>query len=1246
MSDKPRQHHSKTDDPKRGDLDEARLKSAVEIYYALFNTTSDGVWIHGLDGVIREVNDAYCRMSGYSREELTGMPVSTLEAVESPEEVAAHIRKVVEKGGHDRFDSQHRRKDGRVIDVDITALYLEHEGGRMAIFARDITERKQVEREIRNLARLPEENPSPVLRISREGVILYANPAAMPLLWEGDNEGGGNVPDVLRAFIEEVFAEQSSKTFEVERDGRIWSFVVTPIRDSGYANFRGRDVTDQRRAEEALHVAVERLERAQTGAGVGIWDWDIATGHIEWSSYMFELFGLDESKAVASFEAWENILHPEDREAVGLRIDQALKDRTLLQSEYRIIRPDGQMRWINAVGRSTYDAEGNPLRMAGICTDITGRRQTEEAVRESEEKYRLLADSIADGFYALDSGWRFVYVNDATVEYLGKSRDELLGRHLLEIFPDVRGTIFETEYRRVIEAGEIAHFEAPSVVTGRVVEVNAYPGPGHMIVLFRDVTERNQAEQELRLQSTALNAAANGIVITDREGHIQWVNDAFTRLTGYSAAEAIDNNPRVLKSGHHDQQFYKNLWDTVLSGRVWHGEIVNKRKDGRLYTEEMTITPVLDAAGSVTNFIAIKTDITARKMAEEAVAEANARVQRLLSANVIGIAEFDATKIVNANRALLDMTGYSERDVLRGKIDWREITPPEYAERDNRAWREMMEHGECLPYEKEYITRDGKRIPILIAGVRLTEDPVTGVFLNLDITDWKLMERELRETTHFAEHLFESSLIGLTRFDANGLVDANDAFLDMVGYSREDLYGGIINIRAITPPEYAALDQRAMGEMLATEESTAHEKEYFRKDGSRVPVLIGRKLIKESPLEWVAFVLDLTERKRAEADLERVRTEFLGEVSHELKTPITAIKGCASMALSAGTPPDPSETRELFEVVDTQANRLTDLVSNLLDMTRIEAGRLPIEPTETEVGKILEEAKTIFEHSRYAHSLQIELPARLPRVKADGRRIVQVLSNLCSNAAKFSSPNTPIVMSAEHSDGEVVVSVCDSGVGVPADKMPLLFQKFTQIHTVGAKGTGLGLFICKGIIEAQGGRIWAESAGEGQGTTFSFALPAIAHRPGARRKASAVPSSRAGKRRPVDMSGGRRRVVAIDDEPHILRYLEHCLKTANYDVASTTDPRAATRLVESHKPDIVLLDMRLPGTSGLEVLEKIRTFSDVPVAFITATANREDVERGRHFGGTTWLEKPFSREALLEHVRGIASYRRRRKEKA
>ena len=1010
-------------------------------------------------------------------------------------------------GVHRRFYSVHhtpiRDAEGDIVGAGEVAL--------------DVTAQQRAEREVESLARFPEENPNPVLRLSRKGTVLYANPPAQAILREDGSAVGERAPAFQRAMARRALDTGAAMTVDVERGGILWSFLVAPLADAGYANLYGRDITDRKRAEEAL--------------------------------------------------------------------------------------------------------------------------------RESEEKFKLIATHMPDHILVQDKDLRYTWVLNPQ---LGLTLDDMIGKTDFEFLPKEDAANLTTIKRRVLDTGNPEYVTAP--LASREGGTEYFEGsyvPTHdaegqvsgLIGYFRNVTERVKTEEELRLQSTALQAAANGIVITDREGTIRWVNQAFTRLTGYSAAEAIGDNPRILKSGHHDEAYYRKLWGTILAGRVWQGEIVNKRKDGRLYSEEMTITPVIDSAGAVTNFIAIKQDITGRKRAEEELRRATERIEKLLGANLFGIAEFDATKIVSANRALLDMTGYSERDVARGRIDWREITPPEYTERDNRAWREMMEHGECLPYEKEYITRDGKRIPILIAGVRLTEDPVTGVFLNLDITDWKLMERELLETTHYAEHLFESSLIGLTRFDTEGLLDANDAFLKTVGYTREDLEAGLIDIQAMTPPEYAALDEPAMREMLTAEEAAPHEREYIRKDGSRVPVLVGRKLFKESPPEWVAFVLDLTERKQAEADLDRVRTEFLGEISHELKTPLTAIKGCASMALSSAKPPDPAEARELFEVVDAQANRLTDLVGNLLDMTRIEAGRLSIEPAEVDLTKILDEARVIFEHSRYPHSLQVELPPRLPAVKADSRRIVQVLTNLYSNAAKYSSPDTPIVVSAHHAGREVIVSVRDRGTGIPVDKIPLLFQKFVQVHIMGAKGTGLGLFICKGIVEAQGGRIWAESDGEGRGTTFSFALPAV---PGTAR-AARTKTGATGKRGAGAARRSRGRVVAIDDEPHILRYLEHCLRTANYQVAMTTDPFAAPALVKSQDPDIVLLDMRLPGTSGLEVLEEIRKFSNVPVTFITATANREDVVRGQQFGGTTSLDKPFSREELLDHVHAILAQHRRRK---
>jgi PAS domain-containing protein len=235
----------------------------------------------------------------------------------------------------------------------------------------------------------------------------------------------------------------------------------------------------------------------------------------------------------------------------------------------------------------------------------------------------------------------------------------------------------------------------------------------------------------------------------------------------------------VLKSGEHDAKFYKNLWETILSGRVWQGEMVNKRKDGRLYNEEMTITPVRDASGAISRFIAIKQNITERKRAEDELRHANARIQKLLSANVIGIAEFDATKIVSANRALLDMTGYGARDVARGRVDWREITPPEYAERDNRAWREMMEHGEC------HHTKGTSRANACPSHRRRKVDggPSNRRVPEPGIPDWKLMEKTAGDN---ALRTTSSTPVSSAARSDNEGCSTRTMLLEMVGYTRED----------------------------------------------------------------------------------------------------------------------------------------------------------------------------------------------------------------------------------------------------------------------------------------------------------------------------------------------------------------------------------------------------------------------------------------------------------------------------
>jgi PAS domain S-box-containing protein len=384
----------------------------------------------------------------------------------------------------------------------------------------------------------------------------------------------------------------------------------------------------------------------------------------------------------------------------------------------------------------------------------------------------------------------------------------------------------------------------------------------------------------------------------------------------------------------------------------------------------------------------------------------------------------------------------------------------------------------------------------------------------------------------------------------------------------------------------------------------------------------------ENVVANVAIVRDISDRIRAEEEMERLRSEFLGMVSHELKTPLTAIKGSAATALGSRTPLDAAGNRELFEIIDDQAERLRDLVDQMLDMTRIEAGTLPVRPEPVALSDIIEQARTIFVRSGHSHALDVQVPNRLPSVFADGQRVVQVVNNLLNNAAQFSPVTAPIELLADYDAAQVTVHVRDHGRGIPSDKLPHLFKKFFTVHEDSSArlgGTGLGLAISKGIIESHGGRIWAESAGEGQGATFSFTLPVAEEAVVARETAAA------GEER-IRRRGEKTRVLAVDDEPQILRYLQRSLEEAGHEALVTDHPAEVAKLVELEEPDVVLLDLRLPGTTGFEVLRHIRQFSGVPVIFLTASDRDEDVVRAFQIGADDYIKKPFSPSELLARI--------------
>ena len=432
------------------------------------------------------------------------------------------------------------------------------------------------------------------------------------------------------------------------------------------------------------------------------------------------------------------------------------------------------------------------------------------------------------------------------------------------------------------------------------------------------------------------------------------------------------------------------------------------------------------------------------------------------------------------------------------------------------------------------------------------------------------------------------------------------------------------------------LAESPMAQQLSSAETVrAEEITLSVPDGRSVTTLVNATPIRSADGTVESMVATMQDLAPLE-ELERQRAEFLSMVSHELRTPLSSIKGSAVAVLGASRPPDQAETRQFFRVIDEQADQMLGLIGDLLDQGRIETGTLSVSAEPAEVAGLVDQARSTFLSGGGGHALTVDLPEDLPRVMADPGRIVQVLNNLFTNAARHSPESSPIRVAAARDGLHVAVSVSDHGRGVPPDRLPHLFRKHARAP-VGERerrlgGSGLGLSICKGLVEAHGGRIWAESAGAGQGTRFTFTLPVAE---------DAADAADAAPRRPRQPRKGeeRTRILVVDDDPETLRYVRDALTEADYAPVMTGDLEQLPGFIRMHKPRLVLLDLMLPGTDGIELMESMRELEDLPVIFISAYDRDETIVRALDAGAVDYIVKPFSPSELRARVR--AALRRR-----
>ena len=500
--------------------------------------------------------------------------------------------------------------------------------------------------------------------------------------------------------------------------------------------------------------------------------------------------------------------------------------------------------------------------------------------------------------------------------------------------------------------------------------------------------------------------------------------------------------------------------------------------------------------------------------------------------------------------------------------------------------------------------------------------------------------RDERQARADLEALIEISPIGVVVFDARrgrpvsvnrearriveGLRTAGrpaEELLDVVSIRRADG-------REVSLSEFPLAGQLGTGETVRAEEVVVSVP-----DGRSVRTLINATPIHSADDEVASVVVTMQDLAPID-ELERLRAQFLGMVSHELRAPLTAIKGSAATLLEDAAELDAAEMREFHRIIHEQAGHMRGLIGALLDAGRIEAGTLSVSPEPSEVAVLVDRARTTFLSGGGRHAVLIDLPADLPWVMADRRRIVQVLGNLLANAARQAPGASPIRITAVRDAVHVAISVSDEGRGIAPERLPLLFRRHAGPGPGLGPGaarevsdTGLGLLICKGLVEAHGGRIRAESDGPGQGSRFTFTVPVVED---ARQSEPAGPAARATGTPPEPREPTR--ILVVDDDPQTLRFVRDALTRAGYSVLVTGEHEEIVHIIRTENPSLVLLDLMLPGTDGVALMENVAELADLPVVFISGYGRDENVARALEAGAADYIVKPFSPTELAARV--------------
>jgi PAS domain S-box-containing protein len=987
-------------------------------------------------------------------------------------------------------------------------------------------------------------------------------------------------------------------------------------------------------------------------------------------------------------------LHPgEEREAFKTAAFAVFARKEPFQNLVNAVQTRaGRVVWVSTNGLPMLDADGTLLGYRGSDADITDRKQAEDALRTEAERFRTLIKVSNTGAWEWHHARGYLWCSLEYFSMLGRDAGQFDisgGANLNEVWidlihPDDRDQASQ-RFADYLASGSPGMYENTFRMRhrdGHYVWIwsrgstlrDQNGNPTDMTVgTHIDVTERKAAEDRLRQLSSAVEQSPVSIVITNVAGDIEYVNPKFIELTGYTRAEVLGQNPRVLKSGDRSPETYRELWETIMAGKDWHGDFHNRKKHGELYWERASISAIRDPGGCITHFLAVKEDITDRKRVEAALGESEEKHRLLIenSHDIIYTLTADGvfTFVSPAWTALL---GHPVAEVV-GHPFQRFIHPDDHAGCTMflQAVIETGQRQEGVEYRVRHA--DGTWYWHTSGAVALRDE--AGIIVGLegtsrDVTERKRAEEELKRSEKALRRqngLFSALLknlpIGVFMVDvpSGRPLLANDAALHLLGPgilpdgSRPALAEIYRSHRVGSRVPYPA-EETPIVRGMSGETSHVDDMVVERPDGTETLLeAFGAPVIDDQGRIWasLASFSDVTDRKRDEAqlreinsDLEEITTrarelasqakqasqaksEFLANMSHEIRTPMNGVIGMTGLLLDTELSAD---QRQYAEIVRTSGEALMGLINDILDFSKVEAGKLDLEMLDFELRTTMEDVAELLAVKAHEKGLEVvcradpEVPVLL---RGDPGRLRQILLNLGGNAVKFTHQGGVTLRASVAAGDEQRVTVrfevTDTGIGIPRDRQGALFSPFTQVDGSTTRkygGTGLGLAISRQLAELMGGAVGLESE-ENQGSTFWFT--AVLER----RPAGQIPV-------PAPLAGVR--VLVVDDLNSNALLVTTLLESWGCRFATAAGGEAAlNRLREAVAAGdpfgVALLDKLLPGMDGVELGRRIKEspeLRDTRLIMMTSHGERGDATRITQVGFAGYLTKPLRQSQLRE----------------